>query len=199
MVSSLEDIFYNPVLEQQIEQTRLAAEARDSGRYKIKRRRKPTGFLSSIASLCFLSAGAVFCYVSLHYVPAFLSSTNYVDMPEVNQSATRLNTAETNSFTSHYLDFTSVKQAYLRKGQALQVQYTRPENANIELEITRCKSAFLVEVFKCESVGTRHIEIKGGAIGTHRLFFEDAGFYRLKESVRGAASGDNYRVVWSRI
>lgn len=196
----MDDIFHNSVLEQQIEETRMAAEHRDFGKVKAKRRpRKPSALLSGLVSVSAFAMGGMICYISLHYVPAFLSPSNYLNMPEGNPSATRLDTTEASPIIAHYLDFTSVKRTHLRKGQALQVQYTRPENANIELEITRCKSAFLVEVFKCEAVGTKSIQIKDGVIGTHRFFFEDAGFYRLRERVRGVTSQDHYRVVWSRI
>ncbi|RKQ71492.1 hypothetical protein DES40_0814 [Litorimonas taeanensis] len=187
-------------LELQIQAVRVEAEKRDSEPYKIRRKSKaPSQLLNGLVRFSLLGAVVMMGYISLHYIPAYFNPSKYLNANKQYVSSKRLDTNESGALVGHYLDVTSVKKTYLRQGQALRVQYLRPDNSNIELRIKRCRSVFLIEVFKCEVVGEKVVQITEGQNGTQRFIFEDKGFYMLEERVSGQTNSKDFRVVWSRV
>jgi len=164
-------------------------------------RKKSMGIGRAIGSALSLILGGALCYVSLHYMPAFVSAREVIADTNQNQSSVRLKDENSPFILKAYWDAFSVKRTYLRSGQTIQAQYALPPGMELELEIKRCRPAFLVEVFNCDVIGEKSFTITNDQTGTQRFQFQGKGFYLFDEKVSGLSpdSTQQYRVVWSRV
>ncbi len=164
-------------------------------------RKKSMGIGRAIGSAFSLILGGTLCYVSLHYMPAFVSAREVIADSKQNQSSARLKDENSPFILKAYWDAFSVKRTYLRSGQTIQAQYALPPGTELELEIKRCRPAFLIEVFSCDVIGEKSFTITKDQTGTQRFQFQGKGFYLFDEKVSGLSpdSTEQYRVVWSRV
>lgn len=169
---------------------------------KTLARKKPMGLGRAFGSAISLILGGTLCYVSLHYMPAFVSTRKVISVSHLDQSSTRLKDEQSHFLLGAYWDAFSLKRTYLRDGQSIQAQYALPVGSVLELGIKRCRPAFILEVFKCDVIGEKSFTITHDETGTQRFKFQGKGFYLFEEKVSGLpadASTKPYRVVWSRV
>ncbi|WP_409434052.1 hypothetical protein ACJ3XI_05995 [Litorimonas sp. RW-G-Af-16] len=145
-----------------------------------------------------LTFGAMMCYVALHYVPAFTSTHKVLSFSNGDTSAARLqNRNPVQKLLGPYADAFSLKRTYLRAGQSIQVQYAIPAGAKMDLNIVQCRRLWVIEVFTCQTVSRKHVEVTK-KVGTETFRFQDTGFYFFDETVTLGEKGKDYRVVWTR-
>lgn len=169
---------------------------------KTLSRAKPMGLGRAFGSATSLILGGALCYVSLHYMPAFVSSRKIIAVSNLDQSSTRLKEEKNHFLLQAYWDAFSLKRTYLRNGQSIQAQYALPPGTELELGIKRCRPAFILEVFKCDVIGEKSFKITNDQTGTQRFQFQGKGFYLFEEKLKGIspdAPPHSYRVVWSRV
>lgn len=162
------------------------------------RKTKKMGLFRSVGTAASLLLGGSMFYIGLHYIPAYLGLEKIVAYSELDNSAARLTKDDPVSLLSAYIDPFRLKRTYLRAGQSIQVQYALPEGAELEININRCKPAFIVEIFKCDVVSQKTAIVKNDETGTQRFKFQDAGFYFFDETIQKNVQNKKYRVVWSR-
>jgi len=163
------------------------------------KKRKPMGLGRTFGSATTLIIGGAMCYVALHYIPAYLGLNKILSFSDLNTSSSIAPESSQMTTLSSYVDAFRLKRTYLRPGQTIQVQYAIPEGAKLDLVIQRCRPAFILEIFKCETMSEETAQIRDDKLGTQRFHFPEAGFYRFDEKVTLAPNNtDNYRVVWSR-
>lgn len=165
----------------------------------VRKKRKSMGIGRTFGSATTLIIGGAMCYVSLHYIPAYLGLNKILSFSDLDTSASVAPESSQWAALSSYADAFRIKRTYLRPGQTIQAQYALPKGAKLDLVIQRCRPALIVEIFKCEVINEQTAKIRNDKLGTQRFRFPEAGFYRFDEKVSLAPNNNgNYRVVWSR-
>lgn len=160
---------------------------------------EPLGIIRTFGSATSLIIGGGLCYVALHYIPAYLGLNKILSFSDRNSSASIAPESSQWATLSSYADAFRIKQTYLRPGQTIQAQYALPEGATLDLNIQRCRPAFIIEIFKCKVINQETVRIVNDKLGTQRFSFPESGFYRFDERVTlEPDNAKNYRVVWSR-
>jgi len=157
---------------------------------------------SKIGTLISLSLAGVLVYSSLHYIGAFVNvgkivgvSSKTLDLDDGPQGARK--------FTSVISHNSKFKRIYLRKGQAISVEYALPAGASLDLTILQCDQRPVLEVFQCKPVGERKLKIRQKTQGSSTIYVSEPGFYyfadkvTLKSGAR-AKRGQSYEIVWRR-
>lgn len=163
------------------------------------KKRKSLGIGRTFGSATTLIIGGAMCYVSLHYIPAYLGLNKILSFSDLDTSASVAPESSQWATLSSYADAFRIKRTYLKSGQTIQAQYALPEGATLDLVIQRCRPAFVVEIFKCQVINEETARVTNDKLGTQRFRFPEAGFYRFDEKVTLAPNNiKNYRVVWSR-
>ncbi|WP_017930459.1 hypothetical protein [Robiginitomaculum antarcticum] len=184
------------------EQIQLDAKMRRSEKNhkKSKGGSKSGGF--SIGSILLFGITAALVYAGLHYVGAFIDlnkiagvSARTLDLNAGPQGVRKLTAPLTNR--------SNVKKIFLREGQALSVEYALPDNANLDLIVSRCSPRPIIEVFNCEPVSSRIVKIRNKTQGSSTIFVQEPGFYNFSEKVvmgagKTAKRGKSYALVWRR-
>ncbi|WP_416877866.1 hypothetical protein [Litorimonas sp.] len=165
------------------------------------KQKKSMGLGRTIGSALSIILGGTLCYVSLHYMPAFVDTRKIIAASKLDQSSTRLQDENSGFLLKAYWDAFSIRRTYLRDGQSIQAQYALPAGTELELGIKRCRPAFILEVFNCEVIGEKSFKITDDQTGTQRFQFQGKGFYLFEEKLSGVSADTksiSYRVVWSR-
>ena len=162
----------------------------------VKNSMSNTRFLGTFASL-FL--GLVLIYSSIFYVPAFLDvqkvmgvSTETVKLPRPETQSSKLET---------YVNLFKVRRGYLRRGQALTLEYDLSPGMTMTASISRCSAPPVIEVFYCRNIEGEHIKINGDIPGKRNFIMRKPGFYYFDEVItqkKGFNHDDAYQVFWSR-
>ena len=164
-----------------------------------KKKRHSMGIGRTFSSATTLIIGGAMCYISLHYIPAYLGLSKILAFSEMDRSASVAPESSQWAALSSYADAFRIKRTFLREGQTIQAQYALPEGATLDLVIQRCRSAFIVEIFNCQVVSEETARVTNDRDGMQRFRFPEAGFYRFDEKVTLAPNNvRNYRVIWSR-
>lgn len=157
---------------------------------------------SKIGALVSLSLAGLLVYSSLHYIGAFVDigkvvgvSSRTLDLDSGPQGARKLT-----SSLSHRSDF---KRIYLRKGQAISVEYALPSGARLDLSILQCEQRPVLEVFNCKPIGERTVKIRQKTQGSSTIYVSEPGFYYFADKVTladglPAKRGQSYEIVWRR-
>ena len=163
------------------------------------KKRKSMGLGRTFGSATTLIIGGAMCYISLHYIPAYLGLNKILAFSDLDTSASVAPESSHWAALSSYADAFRLKRTFLREGQTIQAQYALPKGAKLDLVIQRCRPAFVVEIFKCQVINEETARVRNDQLGTQRFRFPEAGFYRFDERVTLAPNNQkNYRVVWSR-
>ena len=172
------------------------AEYIDKGALKT---RKSMGIGRTFGSATTLIIGGAMCYVSLHYVPAYLGLNKILAFSDLDTSSSVAPESSQWAALSSYVDAFRIKRTYLKSGQTIQAQYALPEGAKLDLIIQRCRPAFVVEIFNCQVISEETAHVTNDKDGTQRFSFAESGFYRFDEKVTLSPNNvKNYRVIWSR-
>lgn len=164
-----------------------------------RKKRKSMGIGRTFGSASTLIIGGAMCYVSLHYIPAYLGLNKILSFSDLDTSASVAPESSQWAALSSYADAFRIKRTYLKSGQTIQAQYALPEGATLDLVIQRCRPAFIVEIFKCQVINEETARVSNDKLGTQRFRFPEAGFYRFDERITFATNNvKDYRVVWSR-
>ena len=139
-------------------------------------------------------------YTALSYLPAFMPTAKFANITNHDRSATRLNqNTKTSTIKKAYFKVANLRQAYLRAGQSVQVQYYLPENAHLELVITHCKRSLILEAFSCIPYKTDNLTVAENTIGTREFVVDKAGFYKFSHTVIKKSADSAYqKVFWRR-
>ena len=98
---------------------------------------------------------------------------------------------------SPYSKLFELKRGYFGAGQIVTAQYQAPADAHIELTLTRCKRAVVLEVFQCFPAEVQTVDITDTS-GARKFTLPLSGFYYLQEKVTLSREDDDYRIVWRR-
>jgi hypothetical protein len=167
-----------------------------------KRKAQALGLKRTIGTAFSLILGGTMCYVSLHYIPAFVNPPQIIAASDFNTRAEHLKGEDQGGFLSAYIDAFNMKRAYIRKGQTVEAQYVVPEGSTLSLTIQQCQSLPVIEVFNCRVVKNRNTVIENSRSGLRSFTFPEDGFYKFSETLTGpspdANDGKKRYVIWSR-
>ena len=161
-----------------------------SGRDLRRHRQSAMGPARFVGSWMALMLGLFSVYTAVHYIPAFRSA----DVVESGQerSDVLLAVDDRHPFTP-YLDHLQMKRTYVKPGSSLSVQY-RTDGKPVDLFITQCRNIPVVEVYRCNPVAIREVNVRDTS-GRREFVFLEGGFYHFSEQSEDDA---RYRVVWRR-
>lgn len=167
----------------------------------VIRQRKKMGMTRTIMSGLSLLAGGFMFYVSLHYIPALVQPKQVLQFASGDSAALKTYDFDRNS-TLHdvfgpYVKLFHLDRAYMKPGQSIAIKYDLPPGAHANLDITQCRRAWVLEVFKCDVVSTFSTKTKRQR-GIESFALSQGGFYHFKQDVIGVPKGENYRIVWER-
>jgi hypothetical protein len=164
--------------------------------------KKAKGLRRAVGTALSLILGGTLCYVSLHYVPAFMNPPQVIAVTDFNTKTEHLKGNYKSSFMKAYVDAFNMKRAYIRKGQTIDAQYIVPKSNTLTLNITHCRPVPVIEVFDCSGTSHRNVVIENSPSGLRSFTFQEDGFYKFSESLTGPSSivnDDKKRfVIWSR-
>ena len=143
-----------------------------------------------VGSWLALSLGLFSAYTAMHYVPAFRSSD--VVESSRDRSDALMSVDDSHPFTP-YLDHLQLKRTYVKPGSTLSVQY-RTDGTPVDLFITQCRNIPVVEVYRCDPLAVREVNVRDTS-GRREFQFREGGFYHFSEH---ASEDARYRVVWRR-
>lgn len=162
-------------------------------------KKKPFSLGRVFGSALTLSVGGFLCYTALHYVPAYVSTAKILSFSNVDTSATRLASHNNRTALRAWRELFTIRRAFVRAGQTIQVQYALPEGTELQLVITQCERAFIIAVFKCVPVSSQTIKIAKKTIGTREFVFDKSGFYDFDDIIiQKSANVSDYQVIWRR-
>ncbi len=165
------------------------------------RQRKQMNFLRSVFSVASLLLGGTMLYVSLHYVPAFVSPKKVLKFATGDSAA--LNTYDfdrkspVHKFFGPVTQFFQLDRSYMKPGQSIEVKYDLPPGAYVNLDILQCQRMWVFEILDCAVVGKFSARTKQRA-GVESFTLEDGGFYHFRHEVVNVAAGEPYRISWER-
>jgi len=163
---------------------------------------KALGLKRTFGTAFSLILGGMMCYVSLHYVPAFINPPQIVAASDFNTRAEHLRNEDKNFLLSAYIDAFNMKRAFIKQGQTIEAQYVVPEENTLTLKIQQCRSMPVIEIFDCQVVSERDITIENSRSGLRSFTFSEDGFYKFSEQLSGPApvanDGKKRYVIWSR-
>ena len=132
-------------------------------------------------------------YVSLHYVPAFLSPSQIVRVSDADEKMMSEERGPVMSVLGPYWDSLLARRSYIWRNESMEVQYLREGGTSLTLYVERCARKPVLEVFRCDVVSQQRIDITGKS-GSRILTMGEPGFYQFREEY----SGPMPRVIWRR-
>ncbi|MEP1229823.1 MAG: hypothetical protein ABJG88_04040 [Litorimonas sp.] len=169
--------------------------------FKRSDSKESIGLVRTLASGIIVSLICMLGYVTLHYIPAFVSPQKILNSTSVDTSPERLkNKGPIRRIFGPYIDAFSMQRTYLRKGQKIEAQFILPEGVQLELKILQCKPVLVMEVFRCDVISRKDITVTNETLGYRAFQFEDNGFYHFHHNViYSEGASRDYAVVWSRL
>ncbi len=153
-------------------------------------------------SLLSLTFGLSVIYASVFYAPAFFNlgqilgfSSQDTKLPAIDPER------DTPSALSPYLDHFKIRRGYIRRGQALKVDYSLSPGTSMTINVRRCNAPIIIEAFRCQNTEGQEINISGIGPGAKSLIMRNPGFYYFDETVtnmNGSKTDKPYKVIWSR-
>jgi hypothetical protein len=143
-----------------------------------------------------LLIGLFSCYTAIHYVPSLIGKSELLAVSTRDTASAKLD-VDKESFFAPYIKIFDLKRAYMRQGQTIQAQYEMPRGMTIDLHITKCRNAPVLEVYNCEPVGSEVITIRDRS-GAREFRVSEAGFYYFDEVIKRGNADADYRIVWRR-
>jgi len=164
-------------------------------------KKESIGIGRAIFSGLSLSLGGLMCYVSLHYLPAFVQTQKILGSNAIDTSTARLqNKGPIRKVLGPYIDAFSMQRTYLRPGQEIEAQFILPEGATLDLEIEQCRRVIAIEIFKCDVISRKNVSVTKATLGDKSFQFANGGFYHFSHKVTLAnGSSNDYTVVWTRL
>ncbi len=157
-----------------------------------KRRGGAIGLFRLVFTAGSLCLGMAAVFVALHYVPAYLSPAVVLRVSDLDQDVMANRADGALGALAPYWDSLQTRRTYVWAGETIDVQYALENNSGVEIEIRRCASQFVIEVFSC-NVESKQKIVLSGKNGLHKLRFDESGFYHFSENLTG-----NGRVIWRR-
>lgn len=158
----------------------------------------------------FVLVGAGFTlYCSLFYVGAFIDIgkiigvSQYVRAQKAQQNIPSIADAAPRNILSPIMDGFAINRIYMRKGQSILATYSLPSGAQLSLSIQQCKSKPIIEVFSCEVLGVKNVEILNRSNGFIEFIVSEPGFYYFEDNVIKLPNTSlkpyyDYNIVWQR-
>ncbi|MGJ8561155.1 MAG: hypothetical protein ACSHX3_13045 [Litorimonas sp.] len=159
----------------------------------------PLGPWRTLGSAVSIILGITLCYAGLHYIPTLLRPSQVIDS-FVSPSQKSILDIDRNRFQRFgvYAQSFLLRRTYLRAGQGIEVHYSIPEGASLDLHIKQCRRMFIGEVFHCIPVSQQTVRIENKTHGTRALKFAEPGFYHFDETVNLKSPDQPFKLVWVR-
>lgn len=162
------------------------------------RSNKRMGLLRTTLSAASLMFGMTMIYVGLHYIPAFVNTSKVLKLSSNMTMSDYERESIFGPIVGPYIDNLKLQRTYIRAGQSIEVQYSLPKGGKADLEIFQCRRLWIVEILKCQVVGSDKVSVGRRASGKHRFTFTGEGFYHFRETVTDVKPNEQYRIVWKR-
>ena len=143
-----------------------------------------------------LMLGIFSLYTATHYAPSLFDRDGTIFETSKSTASMKLD-MDDGHILSPYIKLFDLKRGYFRAGQKVTAQYDAPRGAQVELTLTRCKRAVVVEVFQCFPEDQQTVKITDSS-GARKFVMPATGFYYLQEKVTLRNADDDYRIVWRR-
>lgn len=168
--------------------------------YKNKNAKEDSAAIVWTARLIKMSILGALGFTAVSYLPAFINTASFANITNHDRSAARLNEkSQKNLVKKTFYKVANLRQAYMRAGQSVQVQYYLPEDASLELVITHCKRSPILEAFSCVPYKTENLTVAENTIGSRNFMLEKSGFYKFSHTVvRKSADTAYQNVFWRR-
>lgn len=182
-----------------VKQTSLPQQFVAAARFEPERSMSNGRLTGSILSL-FLA----FCviYASFFYVPAYFSVSQILGFSNESEKLPVIDpSTEGQSAIAAYARPFKLRRGFIRRGQALKVDYSLSPGTIMTVDIQRCAAPVFVEVIFCNTREGQTIKIEDRGPGAKSIVMRNAGFYYFDESVTnldGSPTKKPYRVLWSR-
>jgi len=160
-----------------------------------------------VGSALSISMGMALVYASIFYVPAFFDFRNAMHVMGIDQEQKPL-VLEAQSKTSDrwgvlkpYVELFRLPRGYLRSGQKLHVEYALSPGTELQLQIRRCVSYPILEVFRCDDSHDQTVKISSPLQGAQTFRVSEAGFYYYTGQTfnrDGSEEVRPYAVSWQR-
>lgn len=171
--------------------TFLIDEDFSAGYRKRRRRSLGVGRTFATALTWIFALGTI--YISLHYVPAFLSPSQVVRISDADENAMAKERGPVMSIVGPYWDSLLARRSYIWRNEAMEVQYLLDGSSTLTLIVERCARKPVLEVFRCDVMSQQRIGISSRD-GSQILTIGEPGFYQFREEY----TGPEPRVVWRR-
>jgi|GEM_PF-2542596 len=162
--------------------------AREKKRLRAGHTRRSAGRI--LGSWAALMLGLASCYTAMFYVPSILPVHKYIALSEPGRADPRL---EADGVLAPYLAMFKMRRAYMRSGQTVSVQYRNLGTGALDLTITQCRRAPVIEVFRCTPVSAKTTTITDRS-GTRSFSIGESGFYYFSTTT----TSDSYRILFKR-
>lgn len=153
-------------------------------------------------SICTLAIGAVLCFVSMHYVGAFIPQSKAISLSVYSDDSTD-NKQGISRRIARLVSMPKYKKVYLMAGQAIEAEYNVPSTSSVTLHVMQCKRKLILEVFNCDPIAEQKVTSTGQRYGKRQIRVNHNGFYYFSETVtptgqQQTASAENYVLIWRR-
>ena len=164
-------------------------------------RRQRMGLFRTLGSGLSLLLGASLIYVGLHYIPAFIQPKQILKFASGDSAALKTydfdRESKLHGIFGPYIKLFDMDRAYMKPGQSIHIKYDLPQGAYANLDIVQCRSAWVVEIFKCDVVSRFTSKTKRHS-GVESFALKQGGFYYFQHKAVGIPADEPYRIVWER-
>lgn len=162
-----------------------------------------TGVFATVSALL---TGAFFIYTALHYITPYFSNGDALRIGG-QDTIEKIDAKFDDTLTERLLHSFKKSEVFVPKGRYIQIEYTIPRGATIDVTLTRCKGIPVVEVFNCTPTSTQTETISGKSRGMEKFRFGKSGFYAVQHKVNlpatpvdkeSAKQPEKTTVLWRR-
>ena len=155
-----------------------------------------------VGSILSVFIGICVIYASIFYAPAFFNISQILGFSTENAKLPAIDSEKDGtSGLSAYANIFKIRRGFIRRGQALKVDYSLSPGTTMTVEIRRCNAPVFVEVVYCNHTEGQKIKMDNIGPGAKSMIMRNPGFYYFDEVVTnhdGSPTTKPYRVVWSR-
>lgn len=164
---------------------------KDAATYEPKRSMSNGRLISSGLSL---ALGLFIAYCSMFYVPAFTKSETILGFTaQMEKLPQRIE--DSNNPLAPYADMFRLRRGYFKAGQTLVARYEKTSDNTLTLNVVKCESRPIIEIFNCGKIRTESIKVKSRNQASYTFTISEPGFYYFNDTTRLEKP---YKVAWSR-
>lgn len=138
-------------------------------------------------------------YSSLFYFPAYTIKPSIVRVATQDGAVPSVEIDDDSQGLGNYLKLLIMRRGYLRQGQSVTASYSLDEGMRMELAISRCNKAVILEIYMCGKTLTQSVVIGNTREGRVNFTANSGGFYFFEEKVISPVNyAPKYTVSWRR-